>query len=126
MNARKTLFALLLALPLAAAALLHAHEARGDAAADKALAEAVKRGRALWTQSWSAGAKGCFACHTQGPNKMTAARAESYPKFDKGLGKVVNVQQKINEMIRTKSMGKMLELGSEDMNALEAFLETLK
>jgi len=126
MNVRKIFVLLLIAVPLATAAGLAARDARGDAEADKALAEAVKRGKALFEKSWSSGSKGCFACHTRGPNKMTATRAESYPKFDKGLGKVVTVQQKINDMIKTKSMGEQLTLGSDDMNALEAYLETLK
>ncbi len=126
MNARKTLTALFLALPLAAAALLDAPDARGDATADKALEAAVKRGAALWKKSWRRGAKGCFACHTRGPNKMTGRRVAAYPKYDKALGKVVSAPQKINNMIKTKSGGKMLELGSDDMNALVAYMKTLK
>jgi thiosulfate dehydrogenase len=126
MRLRKPILALLLLLPLAAAALLDVPEARGDATADKALEEAVKQGATLWKKSWRSGAKGCFACHTRGPNKMTGRRVESYPKYDKALGKVVSAQQKINNMIKTKSGGKMLDLGSDDMNALLAYMKTLK
>lgn len=126
MSPRKPIIALLFALPLAAAAWLQAPDARGDATADKALREAVKKGSTLWKKSWRPGAKGCFACHTRGPNKMTARRANSYPKYDKALGKVVSVQQKINNMIKTKSGGKTLALDSDDMNALLAYVKTLK
>ena len=126
MRLRKPIIAFFLALPLAAAALLDVPEARGDATADKALEAAVKRGKALWRKSWRSGAKGCFACHTRGPNKMTGRRVSAYPKYDKTLGKVVSAQQKINNMIKTKSGGKMLDLGSDDMNALLAYMKTLK
>ncbi len=126
MSIRKTVFAALIALPLVGAFLLGAPEASGDATADKELAAAVKRGGELWKKSWGRGAKACFACHTRGPNKMTGRRLNTYPKYDKFMKKVVSAQQKINQMIRTKSGGKMLDLGSDDMNALMAFMKTLK
>lgn len=97
-----------------------------DADARSALAEAVKRGGELYKKPWKAGAKTCAACHTRGPNKMTAKRAQAYPKYDKVLKKVVTLQQKLNQMIESKSKGKALELGSDDLNALEAYLKSLK
>ena len=126
MSPWKSLLALLIVLPLASVAVLDLPDAHGDAKADKALEEAVKRGAALWKKSWRKGAKACFACHTRGPNKMTGRRMNTYPKYDKALGKVVSGQQKINNMIKTKSGGKVLELGSDDLNALEAYIKTLK
>ncbi len=126
MSPRKTILALLLALPFAAAVFFDAPEARGDAAADKALAAVVKKGAALWKKTWRRGAKACFSCHTRGPNKMTGRRMDAYPKYDKTLKQVVTVQQKLNQMIKSKSGGKPLDLGHADLTALEAYMKTLK
>jgi cytochrome c len=100
-------------------------DARGDAASD-ALAAAVKRGEELWKQHWTQGQKSCADCHTTGPNAMKASRAKAFPKWDKALSKVVSLQQKLNQMIVDKSKGAALELGSADLNALEAFVATLR
>ena len=101
-------------------------DAKEDARAAEALAESVARGKALWRQVWKRGVKGCFACHTRGPNKMAARRLRTYPKYDKAMGKVVSARQKINHMINAKSGGKHLDLGSDDLTALEAYIATLK
>ena len=100
--------------------------AHGDATADKALEESVARGKALWRKVWKTGAKGCFACHTRGPNKMAARRLRTYPKYDKTMQRVVSARQKINNMIKTKSGGEALDLDSDDLTALEAYIATLK
>ncbi len=126
MSPRKTILALLLALPLAAASFFDAPDARGDATADKALAAAVKKGAALWKKSWRRGKKSCYSCHTRGPNKMTGRRMNAYPKYDKVMKKVVTAHQKTNHMIKAKSGGKLLTLGHEDLIALEAYMKTLK
>jgi cytochrome c len=120
----RTLF--LLAAAVAATTLALSTGARGDAAADRALADAVKRGQELWTKPFAAGGKACAACHGAGPNKMTRERLKAYPKWDKFSNKVVSGQQKINAMISDKSKGTPLELGSDDLNALEAFVSTLR
>ncbi len=121
---------LLLILPLAVGAFLLVSEVRGEEAADatakKALEAVEARGRTLWKKSWRRGAKACMSCHLRGPNRMTSRRAASYPKYDKTLRKVVTVQEKINQMIKFKSGGKPMKLGSADLTALEAHLKTLK
>jgi cytochrome c len=98
--------------------------AEGDAAAD-ALAAALKRGEALWRKPMASGAKSCAECHGAGPNVMKASRLKAYPRFDKVLNKLVSSQQKIDQMVVEKSKGTALGLGSEDMNALEAYMSTL-
>ena len=123
----RPLFVTALTLVLGAGAVLLATSpASGDPKGDAALAAAVKKGQELWKKPWSAGAKACMECHGGGPNKMTAVRVKSYPKYDKGYDKVVTVQQKINQMITEKAKGTALELGCDDLNALEAFVSTLK
>ncbi len=95
--------------------------ASGDAKTE--LAKAQKKGETLWAQKWGKG-KTCAQCHTKGANKLTAKRLNAYPKYDKFIKKVVTAQQKLNQMIKSKGKGEELELGSEDLNALEAYIKT--
>jgi cytochrome c len=125
MSRRAPLVLVLLALPLLGGLLLRPGAALGGPAED-ALAAAVKKGEELWKKPWAAGQKACADCHTSGPNALKASRLKSYPKWDKGMAKVVTGQQKINQMIVDKSRGTALELGSDDLTALEAFVATLK
>jgi cytochrome c len=109
-----------------AAAFFVAAPARGDATADRALEGAIREGKALYEKSWRRGAKSCRACHTRGPNKMTAERLKSYPKYNKDLRKVVSAQQMLQHMIKKKGGGTPPELGSAELNALEAYVSTLR
>lgn len=88
--------------------------------------DALAKGKKLFEQSWTAGGKSCAACHSRGRNKLVGSRINAYPKYDRALKKVVTVQQKLNQMIVSKSRGKAMPLGSDDLNALEAYLNTLK
>ena len=126
MNPRLMFLAALVLVPAGLAFFVSPPIAAGNAKADKALEEARKKGAALYKKSWKKGAKACFACHVRGPNKLTGRRLKAYPKYDKALKKVVTAQEKINEMIRSKSGGKELPLGHEDLTALEAYISTLK
>ncbi len=126
MNTRTMFLASLVLVPALLAGTFWAPLAEGDAKADKALEEAVKKGQDLYKKSWRPGAKACFACHVRGPNKLTGRRLKTYPKYDKALRKVVTAQEKINQMIKSKSGGKELPLGHEDLTALEAYISTLK
>lgn len=132
MNARRfpatalALTILLIATGAVSAFLVDTPNARGDEQADKALKESVAKGKTLWRKVWKKGAKACFACHTRGPNKMAARRLRTYPKFDKAMGRVVSARQKINHMIKSKSGGAPLDLDSDDLTALEAYIATLK
>ena len=122
MTARKST-ALVLVLSLVAAAfLLHSGEARGDAKSE--LADVVKKGKALWSKQWKKGAKSCATCHDRGPNKLTAKRLNAWPKYDKFLKKVATGQEKIAQMIKKMSLGPEVELGAEDLTALEAYIKT--
>lgn len=126
MNTRSMFLAALVLVPAGLAFFLTPPLARGDAQADKALEEAVAQGAALYKKSWRPGAKACFACHLRGPNKLTSRRLKEYPKYDKTARRVITAQEKINQMIRSKSGGQPLELGHEDLTALEAYISTLR
>jgi hypothetical protein len=123
----KTAFGLALLASVALAlgwGLLPERSASADAAAD-ALRDAQARGKALWSQTWASGGKACSACHGGGKNKLTGARLKSFPKWDKGVGKVATGQEKLNEMIVKKCGGTALDLGHADLTALEAYVATL-
>ena len=122
---RLPLILAVLALALGGGLLFRPAPASGDAASD-ALAAAVKAGEALWTKTWGPGSKNCAECHKTGPNAMKASRLKSYPKFDKGFNRVVTGQQKINQMLVDKGRHVALELGSVELNALEAYVSTLR
>ena len=120
------LTAVLLGSAVGATLLSSPTPAVGESVAEKALADSVARGKELYRQVWKKGAKGCFACHTRGPNKLAARRLRTYPKYDKAMKRVVSARQKINNMIKTKSGGEPLDLDSDDLTALEAYISTLK
>ena len=101
-------------------------EALGDARSRRAEQEAVKRGKELFETPWAEGQKTCKECHGRGPNVLKMGRVKAYPKFDREMGKVVSAQQKLNQMIVDSCGGEALELGSEDLNALEAYVSTLR
>ena len=103
---RPVLFLTALAF-VAGGLVLFVSPARSDTHSDKALADAVARGKALYSAPFVAGGKSCASCHGAGPNKMTAARAKSFPRWDKTAQKVIGIQQKINQMIAAKSGGKV-------------------
>jgi len=100
--------------------------AEGGPREDAALKAAQKKGEALYRKKWTdaAGAKTCATCHDRGPKKLTTALANSWPKYDRPLRKVATLQEKINQMIKAQGKGEPLELGSEELTALEAYLKT--
>lgn len=42
------------------------------------------------------------------------------------MAEVISGQQELNQMIRDRSGGEMLVLGSPDLNAFEAYVSTLR
>lgn len=99
----------------------------GDAkkAAEEALKKAVENGRKLFGDK-TLGTKGkaCAKCHEdpERPKLSLAARANTYPKWDRREGKVITLGQKINQMIVRMLKGKAEVLGSERLVAIEAHL----
>ena len=78
----------------------------------------VKEGRALWTDG-KLGTNGvaCAQCHPNGAN----SHPETYPKFQKQLGKVVAFRDMINWCIMNPLEGKALALDDPKMIALESY-----
>lgn len=82
---------------------------------------AAKYGRTLWTNSAKIklGTNGvaCAQCHPNGAN----THPETYPKFQKQLGKVATFWEMINWCIRNPLQGKNLAPDSREMIALQAY-----
>lgn len=76
-------------------------------------------GRALWT-SPDLGTNGvvCAQCHPNGAN----THLETYPKFQKQMGRVVAIWEMINWCIRNPLEGKPLAADDPKMIAIQAYL----
>jgi len=79
----------------------------------------VKKGRELWV-SFELGTNGvaCAQCHPNAAN----THPETYPKFQKQLGKVVALRDVINWCIQNPLEGKPLQLDDPQMIAIEAYI----
>jgi len=60
----------------------------------------------------------CDQCHPNGAN----THPETYPKFQKQLGKVVKAQEMINWCIQNPLEGAPLELDDPKLTAMEAYI----
>ena len=79
----------------------------------------VKEGRKLFTSpSLGTNTVTCNECH---PN-ATNTHPETYPKFQKQLGKVATMAEMINWCIKNPLKGKPLALDSKEMTALIAYI----
>ena len=80
---------------------------------------AVKEGRSLWTDP-KLGSNGvaCAQCHPNAAN----THPETYPKFQKQLGKVAAITEMINWCIRNPLEGQPLAVDSKAMTAMQAYI----
>ncbi len=79
----------------------------------------VQKGRALWTDG-ALGTNGvaCAQCHPNAAN----THPETYPKFQKQLGKVIALREMINWCLRNPLEGKELAANDPKMVAIEAYV----
>jgi len=79
----------------------------------------VKQGRELWT-SPTLGTNGvaCAQCHPNAAN----THPETYPKFQKQIGKVVPLWEMINWCLRNPLEGQPLAADDPKMIALQAYM----
>ena len=79
----------------------------------------VKEGRALWT-SPELGKNGvvCAQCHPNAAN----THPETYPKFQKQLGKVASLWEMVNWCLRNPLEGEPLEADDPRMTAMLAYV----
>ena len=111
---------------LRALALVSPREASGDEFTtedvehwSKEYQSTVTKGRALWVDG-TLGTNGvaCAQCHPNGAN----THPETYPKFQKQLGKVVAISEMINWCIQNPLEGELIALDSPEMVAIQAYL----
>lgn len=79
----------------------------------------VKEGRALWTDG-KLGKNGvaCAQCHPNAAN----THPETYPKFQKQLGKVANLWEMVNWCLRNPLEGDPLAADDPRMTAMLAYI----
>ncbi len=80
----------------------------------------VKKGRALFVSDTALGTNrvACAQCHPNGAN----THPETYPKFQKQLGKVAPMWEMINWCIRNPLEGEALAADDPRMAALQAYI----
>lgn len=89
---------------------------------DAEFEEVAKYGRQLWENSakvqLGTNKVACAQCHPNAAN----THPETYPKFQKQIGKVVFVTEMINWCIRNPLEGKSIAHDSKEMTALLAYI----
>ena len=79
----------------------------------------VEKGRALWVSA-DLGTNGvaCAQCHPNAAN----THPETYPKFQKQLGRVIALRDMINWCLQNPLEGQPLEADDPDLVAIEAYI----
>ncbi|MEW6681714.1 MAG: cytochrome C [Nitrospirota bacterium] len=86
---------------------------------EEEMAKAIKRGDELWhDRNLGTNGMACNMCHPD----AAVTHPETYPKYKQQFGRVVSVQQFINWCIQVPLQGKLRELGSDELVALEAYM----
>lgn len=115
-------FAIALGIGLAGASIT----SQGDQFTEQDLArwqdqfqQVAKKGRELWVSD-SLGSNGlsCAQCHPNAAN----THPETYPKFQKQLGKVAPMWEMVNWCIRNPLEGEPLDADDPRMAALQAYI----
>lgn len=79
----------------------------------------VEKGEKLFHSSkLGANTVSCDMCHPNGAN----THPETYPKFQKQLGKVIGLREMINWCIQNPLEGKTLAHDSQEMVAIESYI----
>jgi sulfur-oxidizing protein SoxA len=79
----------------------------------------VTRGEALWSQPRGEAKVACSGCHEAASLRGVASR---YPRFDATLGRVVNMEQRINACVTTNQRAPVLAWESDELLSLTAFI----
>jgi sulfur-oxidizing protein SoxA len=81
----------------------------------------VLDGEKLWNNKAGAAGKACADCHHEARASMKGVAAR-YPAFDKALGRLVNLEQRINLCRTGQQQASPLPFESRDLLALTAFV----
>jgi len=86
---------------------------------EKEYMSVVAKGRELWTSpTLGTNNVACAQCHPNAAN----THPETYPKFQKQLGRVIALREMINWCLQQPLEGKPLALDDPKMVALEAYI----
>jgi cytochrome c len=80
--------------------------------------QVVKKGEKLFHSARGENTVSCDQCHPNASN----THPETYPKFQKQLGKVATLHEMINWCIRNTAEGRDLAADDPDMVALQAYI----
>lgn len=78
----------------------------------------MEKGEKLFHSAIGSNNVSCDQCHPNAAN----THPETYPKFQKQLGKVATLREMINWCLQNPLEGKPLPLDSDEMIALEAYI----
>jgi L-cysteine S-thiosulfotransferase len=81
----------------------------------------VTRGEALWSQPRGEGGKSCASCHGEAKRSMRGVAA-SYPRYDDGTQRVLNLEQRILACNDTRLKAPAIAYESEDLIGLTAYV----
>jgi sulfur-oxidizing protein SoxA len=81
----------------------------------------LDHGEELWTKVEGKANKSCASCHKDAAKSMKGVAA-SYPKFDKALGKPINVEQRINKCRVDNMKAKPFKYESRAMLGMTAYV----
>ena len=81
----------------------------------------VERGAALWKEPRGASKASCASCHGDGAQSMKGVAAR-YPAHDAALGRVVDVEQRINACVVGKQRDAALPWESQELLAVTAYV----
>jgi sulfur-oxidizing protein SoxA len=81
----------------------------------------ITRGAALWEEKRGAAQVACASCHGSAPQSMKGVAAR-YPRHDPALGRVVDLDQRVNACVTSQQRAPALAWESEPLLALTAYV----
>ena len=84
----------------------------------------VETGKQLWSKADGANGKSCHSCHGDAAKSMKGI-ATTYPKFNGRLGKVIDMEQRINACRVNAMQAKPYPWESHELLALTAYIKNL-
>lgn len=81
----------------------------------------VTRGEALWSQQRGAAGNTCASCHGDARQSMRGVAA-SYPKHSPALGRVANLEERINACVRVNQKAEPLAWESPELLGLTTYV----
>ena len=82
----------------------------------------VERGAELWDEVDGAAGKSCASCHGDAEDSMPGVGA-SYPKYQEVAGKVLNLEQQINQCRSERMQAEPWAFGSDQLLAMSMFVK---